>query len=335
VGARQSVLAAAGFCFLLGCRDEPRPEPAFRNEPGRSEPVGGEPIAPLPAPLQQNAAWVSLGAQLFDSTVMSDDGQVSCRSCHRPGHGYADDRALSRPAGRLSMSKNTPTLLNVAYLGLLNWDGRFSTLDDHLDALIQNPMVQGTTWDALSARLSASEHWASAFGRAFRDGVSGANAKAALLAYERSLVSPDAAFDRWLLGDTRALTPAAREGYSLFKSRGCISCHQGALVGGNLFARLGIMKPYYDDPAAVTDGDQGRIVSSGREEDRFVFRVPSLRNVAMTAPYLHDGSLPTLDMAVSVMATYQLGRRLDLGQISRIVAFLDSLTGSVSEGQKP
>jgi cytochrome c peroxidase len=119
----------------------------------------------------------------------------------------------------------------------------------------------------------------------------------------------------------------------LFKSRGCISCHQGALVGGNLFARLGILKSYYDDPAAVSDGDLGRFLVSGRDEDRFVFRVPSLRNVATTAPYLHDGSLSTLDMAVSVMATYQLGRSLDRWQIERIVAFLESLTATAAGGR--
>jgi cytochrome c peroxidase len=230
------------------------------------------------------------------------------------------------------MSKNTPTLLNVAHLEVFNWDGRFSSLDDHLDALIQNPMVQATTWEALASRLRASERWTEAFERAFSDGVSGANARTALLAYERSLVSPGAPFDRWLLGDEQALAPAAREGYALFKSRGCISCHQGALVGGNLFARLGIMKAYYDDPTAVNEGDLGRFLASGRDEDRFVFRVPSLRNVATTAPYLHDGSLPTLDMAVSVMASYQLGRSLDAGQVERIVAFLESLTGAAGEG---
>jgi cytochrome c peroxidase len=232
------------------------------------------------------------------------------------------------------MSKNTPTLLNVAHLDAFNWDGRFPSLEDHLDSLIQNPMIQATTWESLADRLRASEHWTAAFQAAFTDGVSGANARAALLAYERSLVSPGAPFDRWLLGDDQALAPAAREGYALFKSRGCVSCHQGALVGGNVFARLGITKAYYDDPAAVNEGDLGRFLVSGREEDRFVFRVPSLRNVAKTAPYLHDGSLPTLEMTVSVMASYQLGRSLDAGQVERIVAFLESLTGAAGEGRR-
>jgi cytochrome c peroxidase len=208
-------------------------------------------------------------------------------------------------------------------------------LEDHLDALIQNPLVQDTTWNAVTARLAASPAWTASFERAFGDGVTAGNAKAALLAYERSLVAPDAPFDRWLLGDEQALTSDAREGYELFKSRGCISCHQGVLVGGNLYQRLGVMIPYYDGLAAQSDGNLGRFAVTGREEDRTVFRVPSLRNVAETAPYLHDGSLPTLEAAIGVMANYQLGRALDHAEIEKIATFLESLTGSSPEAQPP
>jgi cytochrome c peroxidase len=232
------------------------------------------------------------------------------------------------------MTKNTPTLLNVAYLDVFNWDGRFSSLGDHLDALIQNPLVQGTTWASVATRLAASAEWSASFERAFADGVTAANAKAALLAYERSLVASGAAFDRWLLGDEQALSRDAREGYDLFKSRGCISCHQGLLVGGNLFQRLGVMTAYYDGPAAQVEANLGRFAVTGREEDRTVFRVPSLRNVAETAPYLHDGSLPTLETAIGVMATFQLGRDLEHTEIEKIAAFLESLSGSSPEAPR-
>jgi cytochrome c peroxidase len=228
------------------------------------------------------------------------------------------------------MAKNTPTLLNVAHLQVFNWDGRFGSLEDHIDALIQNPMVHGSTWDALAERLRQGEGWSEKFAHAFSDGITAANAKAALLAFERSLGSPGAAFDRWLLGDEGAISSRAAEGYALFKSRGCVSCHQGALVGGNLFQRLGIIKPYYDD-AAQDEGDLGRFDVTGRPEDKHVFRVPSLRNVGLTAPYLHDGSLPTLPLVVSVMATYQLGRSLDRDQVGKIVAFLETLSGQQPE----
>jgi cytochrome c peroxidase len=225
------------------------------------------------------------------------------------------------------MAKNTPTLLNVAQLQVFNWDGRFASLEEHIDTLIQNPMVHGSTWDALAARLRRDEHWSAFFARAFSDGVTGANARAALLAFERSLASPGAPFDRWLLGEKAAISSQAAEGYALFKSRGCVSCHQGVLVGGNLFQRLGIIKPYYDGRVMPDEGDLGRFDVTGRPEDKHVFRVPSLRNVGLTAPYLHDGSLPTLSLAVSVMATYQLGRSLDRDQIDAIVAFLETLSG--------
>jgi cytochrome c peroxidase len=207
------------------------------------------------------------------------------------------------------MAKNTPTLLNIVHLQAFNWDGRFASLEEHIDALIQNPMVHGSSWGAVAGRVSA------------------ANAKAALLAFERSLGSPGAPFDRWLAGDEGAISSRAAQGYALFKSRGCVSCHQGALVGGNLFQRLGIIRPYYDASVAPDEGDLGRFDVTGRPEDKHVFRVPSLRNVALTAPYLHDGSLPTLALAVSAMATYQLGRSLDREQTDQIVAFLETLTG--------
>jgi len=345
VGAAQFVVAAAGFCFLLGCRGEPNAAPESHAEPNRPGAVSAgsalparaesssEPIAPLPPGPRDDPAVVALGAELFASNELSDDRQVSCKSCHDPAHGFADAQPLSRPVGRSPMAKNTPTLLNVTHLQVFNWDGRFASLEAHLDALIQNPMVHGTSWTALAARLRGEEAWATRFARAFADGVTGPNAKAALLAFERSLVSTGAPFDRWLAGEKDAITSRAATGYALFKSRGCVSCHQGALVGGNLFQRLGIIKPYYDDPAALDEGDLGRFEVTHRPEDKHVFRVPSLRNVGLTAPYLHDGSLATLPLAVSVMATYQLGRSLDRAQIEDIVAFLETLSGPSGGGQ--
>lgn len=346
MGATEIVVAAAGFCFLLGCRGEPGARLESRAEPNRpsAAPAGStlpvraestsEPIAPLPPAPREDPALVAVGAELFASRVLSEDRQVSCKSCHDPRHGFADAQSVSRPAGRSPMAKNTPTLLNVAHLQVFNWDGRFGSLDDHIDALIQNPMVHGSSWAALAERLRQGEGWSEKFARAFSDGITAANAKAALLAFERSLESPGAAFDRWLLGEESAISSRAAEGYALFKSRGCVSCHQGALVGGNLFQRLGIIKPYYDD-AAQDDGDLGRFDVTGRPEDKHVFRVPSLRNVGLTAPYLHDGSLPTLPLVVSVMATYQLGRSLDRDQVGKIVAFLETLSGQQPELEPP
>lgn len=299
---------------------------AFARGRAASDVIG--PLPPRPAPAANVAA---LGRELFSSNIVSGDGRVACASCHRPEHGFAAADALSSADGRPESAVNTPSLLNVAYLTTFNWNGRFSRLEEHLDSLIQNPNVQGTTWSSLAERLAASPDWQARFAGTFADGVSAENARAALLDYERSLVTSDSPFDRWLSGDRGAISSEARRGYELFESRGCASCHQGVLVGGNMFQRLGIMKPYFTDTSAVRDADLGRFALTGRERDRHVFRVPSLRNVALTAPYLHDGSQPTLATVVSVMASFQLGRDLEPDQIDRIVAFLETLTGRLPE----
>jgi cytochrome c peroxidase len=326
-------MLAAVACLAFGCREEAHGAPVAQIEPIGALAAASEPIGPLPLLAPERPELVALGAELFAEPLLSEDGQVSCKSCHDPGHGFADELSHSHPAGRPPMPTNTPTLLNVSGLATFNWNGRFSNLEDHLDALIQNPRVQRTTWDAIAVRLSGASPWPEKFARVFAEGpIAGLNVRAALLAYERSLATPGAPFDRWLNGEAGALSPQALEGYELFKSRGCISCHQGALVGGNVFEPLGVMRPFFSDPSQVHEGDLGRFEVTGRQEDRYVFRVPSLRNVALTAPYLHDGSLPRLEMAVSVMATYQLGRSLDGTQITKIVAFLDSLTGPSPKG---
>jgi cytochrome c peroxidase len=300
------------------------PEPA-------PEPTSNEPIAALPAQAVGEPALVALGAELFDSPILSEDGQVSCRSCHDPGHGFADDEPRSTPPGRRPMAMNAPSLLNVAELQVFNWNGRFASLGEHLDALIGNPLAHGSSWASLAERLRASEDWSARFARVFPGGLGEDSPRAALLAYERSLRSPGAPFDRWLEGQADSIPSDALAGYALFKSHGCVSCHQGMLVGGNLFQRLGVIRPYYTSAATLKEGDLGRFDVTAREEDRFVFRVPSLRNVAATAPYLHDGSLATLDSAVSVMATYQLGRPLARDQVQQIVAFLTTLTAPAQQ----
>jgi len=148
-----------------------------------------------------------------------------------------------------------------------------------------------------------------------------------VLEYERSLVTPSSPFDRYLRGDPQALSPEAKRGFGLFKSYGCASCHQGMAIGGNVFERFGVLRDFFADRGHFSEADLGRFNVTAREQDRFVFRVPSLRNVALTAPYFHDGSAPTLEAAVTIMATYQLGRDLDAQDVRDLVSFLRSLTG--------
>jgi cytochrome c peroxidase len=185
----------------------------------------------------------------------------------------------------------------------------------------------GSSWAGVESRLSASSEWRAKFAQVFSDGASAGNAKRALLAFERSLTTPNAPFDRWLRGDAAALSKEAERGYALFKSYGCVSCHQGVAIGANMLATFGVMRDYFSDHPLASDADLGRFNTTHRDEDRHVFRVASLRNVALTAPYFHDGSAPTLESAVDVMARYQLGRELDAADAQAIVAFLKTLTG--------
>jgi cytochrome c peroxidase len=294
----------------------------------------GEPIEPLPRDAAFDQPLAELGRALFTSPLLSEDGRVSCASCHAIEHGMADAKPASGLAAASGLPErpgpalNSPTLYNVRYLFKLNWSGKFDALPEHLDSLVHNPRVLGTTWEALVARLADSPEWRQAFRAVFGSAPNVDRVRRALLEYELSLVTPDAPFDRFLRGDAGALSPDAAQGYAHFKAHGCSSCHQGMLVGGNMFQRLGIMRPYLEDTTEPQLGDSGRYEATGRVEDRHVFRVPGLRNVELTAPYLHDGSAPTLESVIGIMATYQLGRSLTPEQVRQIVAFLRSLTAA-------
>jgi cytochrome c peroxidase len=338
VSRRGGIGAVWALSALCACSGESPAVPghfsegweATRNQDSRS----GEPIEPLPREAAFERPLAELGRALFSSTLLSEDGRVSCANCHAVEHGMADAKPASgleatpglpeRPGPAL----NSPTLYNVRYLFKLNWSGKFDALPEHLDALVHNPRVLDTTWDALITRLSDSSEWQQAFRGVFQSGPSVDRVRRAIVEYELSLVTPDAPFDRYLRGEENAISPDALLGYAHFKSHGCSSCHQGMLVGGNMFQRLGIMREYFGDAAEPRASDVGRYEATGRVEDRHVFRVPSLRNVELTAPYLHDGSAPTLESVIRVMATYQLGRSLEPEQVQQLIAFLRSLSAA-------
>ena len=287
-------------------------------------------VAPLPPRPRIDPGRRALGKRLFADTALSGDGRVSCSSCHDATKGFTDGASRSNGPGR-APGLNTPTLLNVASFYSYNWNGKFATLEEHHDALIKNPRVMATTWPDIVARLRANPSYAEAFAGAYAEGITARTVRDALISYERSLTTPNARFDRFLRGDDDAIDATEKRGFQLFKSYGCISCHQGKNVGGNLYQRLGILRDYFADRGGVTEDDYGRFNVTKRPEDRFVFRVPSLRNVALTAPYLHDGTAPTLEAAIGIMARYQLGRSLPHDDVEAIVAFLKTLTGELEE----
>ncbi|HTQ03641.1 MAG TPA: cytochrome c peroxidase [Polyangiaceae bacterium] len=325
-GAWCAVLGALSAALAVAACEGPPPA-AVTTEPDPFETVTDQPIEPLPLEVEVDAPRAALGELLFHEPLLSGDGKLACSDCHKAEHGLADDVALSRAAGRPESPVNSPTMYNVRFWSKLAWGGRFDSLESHNDALMTNPNVMASSWSGSAERLAKKDGYAERFGAVFKDGLTGDNVRAALVEYERSLVTPNAAFDRYLRGEHDAISPEAKHGYALFKSYGCASCHQGKGVGGNMLQRVGVMRDYFADRGDVKTPDFGRFNVTKLERDRFVFRVPSLRNVALTAPYFHDGSAATLENAVTVMARYQLGRELEAGDVALLVAFLRSLTG--------
>ncbi len=294
-----------------------------------TERMGDEPIQAIPSAVALDPRRVALGRRLFHDPLLSGDGSIACASCHPLEQGGADGRPRSIGIRGSVGDINAPSVFNVGLHFRQFWDGRAATLEEQIDGPLHSPKEMGASWEVVLGRLTASADYARAFDEAYPDGVSRDNVKNAIASFERSLLTPNSPFDRYLAGDSEALTERARHGYELFKGYGCIACHQGAAVGGNMFQRLGIVRDYFEDRGDVTRADLGRYNVTGREEDRYVFKVPSLRNVALTGPYFHDGSAATLDEAVRVMGRYQLGREIGGAELAAIVAFLESLTGEL------
>lgn len=288
-----------------------------------------EPISPLPAdPQLVDPRRAGLGERLFHDPVLSVDYTISCASCHPLDRAGADGLPASRGVGGAPGTVNTPTVFNAALNFAQFWDGRAATLEEQVAGPLHNPVEMGSSWSLVIERLNKSDDYRSLFAELYPQGISAETIADALAAFERSLLTPGARFDQYLRGRTDALSADEIEGYARFKSLGCASCHQGVNVGGNLFQRFGVMGDYFADKGMSNPADLGRFNVTGREEDRYVFRVPSLRNVALTAPYFHDGSVETLDDAVEIMARYQLGRPLTREDRRLLVAFLHTLSGS-------
>jgi cytochrome c peroxidase len=263
-----------------------------------------EPIAPIPAPPNANPLKLAIGERLFSDPRLSGSGTLSCISCH-------DIRANgARPSGTtVSGPFDTLTVFNAVMNFRLNWEGNYRSPAAHIVSSLENPVNMNTSVEEVVRKLDADPGMVDQFRAAYGGEPNGERFLDAIVTFERSLVTPGARFDRWLGGDRSALSQGELEGYRLFKSFGCSSCHQGVNVGGNLFERQGIFRPLVQRPPEVV-------------------RVPSLRNVAMTAPYFHDGSAATLEDAVRKMAASQLDRNLTDDQVVSIVAFLRTLTGN-------
>lgn len=286
-----------------------------------------EPLKPLPAVPQQNPLRVELGRQLFNEPRLSVNNSLSCASCHRLENGGADNKAFSIGFAGLPVGVNTPSVFNASLNFRQFWNGRADTLETQIHEVVQSPSEMGNNWEHVVQMLSADAAYQTSFGEAYPDGVTMSNVQNALTTYERTLISANSRFDQYLQGNTDILSSDEKYGYQRFKDYGCIACHQGVNIGGNMFQKFGVMGDYFKTRGNVTETDLGRYLVTKDEEDRNVFKVPSLRNVAVTAPYFHDGSAKTLDEAVDVMFTFQLGRIPSAEDKVLIIKFLKTLTG--------
>jgi cytochrome c peroxidase len=325
--------AAASGVSLLGRNARPM---ALAAVDAFAEPTAldREPISPLPRTIELDTRKVELGRRLFHDPQLSADNRVSCASCHNVERNGADDRSRSTGVGGASGEVNAPTVFNSALNFRQFWDGRAETLDDQIEGPIHNPTEMATDWPPILVKLRADSEYVTAFRAIYANKIDIFAVKDAIATFERSLITPDSRFDRFLRGNRNALSAQEKEGYRLFKENGCSSCHQGVLAGGNMFEKFGIVGNYFADRGNLTKADLGRYNVTGRDVDRYRFKVPGLRNVARTAPYFHDGSAQSLEEAVEVMARYQLGRQLSANDLQRIVQFLETLNGTLP-GAKP
>ncbi len=289
-----------------------------------------EAINPIPLTVATDPRKVALGNRLFHEPKLSINETISCAFCHDLAKGGADGRRNASGVDNSIGTRNTPTVLNSGFNVAQFWDGRARTLEEQVDGPVHDLVEMGSNWPLILERLRHDASYATAFRAIYGDGVQIANVKNAIAEFERSLITPNSPFDRYLRGEAAALTAEEIRGYQLFKNLGCISCHQGVNIGGNLFQRLGVIVDYIDEHGGrgkAGIAHFGRFNVTGLEEDKFVFKVPSLRNVDLTAPYLHDGSAADLKTVVKLMAWHQLGRRLEDKEVDGLVAFLKTLTG--------
>ena len=271
----------------------------------------------------------SLGRQLFEDPLLSSNNTVACASCHVLAQAAIDPRSKSIGVNGEERSLNSPTMFNSQFQFKQFWAGQGETNPDSVEGPLLSPKGLGATWPEVLSKLEQSPDYRRQFKAAYRDGITQETVKDAIFTFERSLFTPNSRFDQFLRGDANALTNNEKEGYRRFKAYGCASCHQGMLLGGNLFQKTGIFGNYAQDRGNETDTDYGRFNVTNDEADRYVFKVPGLRNINETAPYFHDGEVETLEDAVKLMAKYQLGRSINQTDVDLIVEFLKTLTGEM------
>lgn len=290
---------------------------------GASAVSAEEPIKPISPVKDINLSQVELGKKLYFDPRLSKSGFISCNSCHNLSMGGTDNLKTSIGDRWQQGPINSPTVLNSSLNVAQFWDGRAADLKEQAGGPIANPGEMGFTHELAVGLLASIPEYVVEFKQVFgTDKISIDEVTTAIAEFEKTLVTPNSRFDQWLLGDSDALTADELSGYQLFKTSGCIACHNGEAVGGNSFQKMGIIEPY------EAKGDaEGLSAVTGKDADRFKFKVPTLRNIEMTYPYFHDGEAETLKEAVDVMGRLQLGKKFTDEENAQIVAFMKTLTG--------
>jgi len=279
-------------------------------------------ITPIPNydTYKYNTQKAKLGQLLFNDKSLSANNSISCSSCHLLNDGGDDNIVHPIGINGSIISRNSPTVFNAVFNITQHWDGAFSNLQDQANSSITTNTAMGSNYKDIIKKLNNKNKYKDSFFKIYKEKITKENILDAIANFEKALITPNSKFDRYLNGEKNILNKNELNGYILFKDYGCISCHNGINIGGNLIQKVGIIKNYETD-------DFGRFYVTKNKNDKYYFKVPSLRNITLTAPYFHDGKIKTLQEAVKTMLIYQVGYSLEDKQIEDIVSFLKTLTG--------
>lgn len=299
----------------------------------------GQPlVSAIPQKVKYNEAKAALGEYLYNSVKLSDDDTVSCATCHDLAKGGTDNLQYSTGVREQKGGVNAPTTFNATFNFIQFWDGRAKDLQAQAGGPPLNPVEMGYSkpedWKEISEKLAQDADFLAQFVRSYPNGLNAENITDAIAHYEHTLITPNDAFDKFLAGDTHSINQDAKLGYALFTEFGCTTCHNGPGLGGNSFEAIDLKGDYFaarlarDPRAVMTDGDNGRYSFTKKLRDLYKVKVPLLRNIALTAPYMHDGTISTMEEAVHSMMVHQSGvAEPRAKEVDKIVAFLKTLTG--------
>ena len=301
----------------------------FYPNPLAAAEFANETVRPIEDAVEVDPLKVALGEMLYHDTRLSVDNTVSCASCHGINTGGVDNKQYSEGVNGQKGGVNAPTVFNAHYNFVQFWDGRAATLAAQAAGPPLNPVeMASASFDEICAKLKADAAFDKAFTAVYPEGFTEQTITNAIQEYERTLLTPNSPFDKYLKGDKNAIGADEVEGYALFKKYDCATCHVGENMGGQSYELMGIMNDYFADRGTeLTNEDNGRNKETKLERDIHRFKVPGLRNVALTAPYFHDGTQATLQEAVKAMGKYEVGVEIDDAETAKVVAFLKSLTG--------